>query len=26
MAKERIARGLEPEPTGNVKVEEHQGL
>lgn len=26
MAKERIARGLEPEPAGNVKVEEHQGL
>jgi hypothetical protein len=26
MAKDRIARGLEPEPTGNVKVEEHQGL
>ncbi len=26
MAKERIARGLEPEPANNVKVEEHQGL
>ncbi len=26
LAKERIAQGLEPEPTGNVKVEEHQGL
>jgi|GEM_PF-606482 len=26
MAKDRVARGLEPEPTGNVKVEEHQGL
>jgi hypothetical protein len=26
MAKDRVARGLEPESTGNVKVEEHQGL
>jgi len=26
MAKDRVARGLEPETTGNVKVEEHEGL
>ena len=26
MAKDRIARGLEPETTGKVEVEEHQGL
>ena len=26
MAKDRIARGLEPETTGNVRVEEHEGL
>ncbi|MGH2498381.1 MAG: hypothetical protein ACRDIV_27110 [Ktedonobacteraceae bacterium] len=26
MAKDRVARGLEPETTGNVKIEEHEGL
>ena len=26
VAKDRVARGLEPESTGNVKVEEHEGL
>jgi hypothetical protein len=26
MAKDRVARGLEPESTGNVRVEEHEGL
>ena len=26
MAKDRVARGLEPETTGSVKVEEHEGL
>jgi hypothetical protein len=26
IAKDRVARGLEPETTGNVKVEEHEGL
>jgi hypothetical protein len=26
MAKDRVARGLEPETTGNVQVEEHEGL